>query len=395
MRHLLDAMKKILNEGENLPIRKTSTNVALPGDQASRERTQMAARGIRSIPADAMRHWQDAASSGIEDTVDPDFDNGAEAIDFESADGALENHSIEELPTVVDHAVGAPKRLEWHQIKNMPGMNVSAIRGIARQIFGHLTDTPLGDIQTINTQMNENGHVEAMMGWLMKHGEKVDNFDMDLGRIMPGYRATATLYNALGYQFFCMQDTMAEYVYVWPRSDNAIAHQEHLRVEGADPEIAAAYGAFMENYPYEKRTAKENGFGDSAGNAPNEDERKAASERIAEKRAARKLDAEKKDVKESDDDEGDELDEGMCELLTSREEALERSKAARKAKSYSNQKPKDKPKVTESEMSPDEVKIYKEALKDAWLLDTRPDAQRRIAKKALSDYRAKKLATKT
>lgn len=40
-----------------------------------------------------------------------------------------------------------------------------------------------------------------------------------------------------------------------------------------------------------------------------------------------------------------------------------------------------------SKLTPDEAIIYDRALKDAWLQDTRPEKQREIAQKALSDYR--------
>jgi hypothetical protein len=42
-------------------------------------------------------------------------------------------------------------------------------------------------------------------------------------------------------------------------------------------------------------------------------------------------------------------------------------------------------------MTPDEQKFYNQALKDAWLQDTRPEKQREIAQAALADYRSKKV----
>ena len=330
MRIFIDAMKEVLNEDDHLPVTRPNRDInVIPGERAGRERTRSAGRGIM-MPHRAGEHYMDAMKSGIRDNIDD-----IEAVEraggvtepnvagiADEPQGELENHSMDDLPAVVSQGVGTPQRLEWHQIKHMPGYMASQIRGIARQIFGHLTDTPLEDIQTINTAMNPKHHVEAMAHWLTKNGTFVDEFDMDLGRIMPGYTAKAKLYDALGYQFFIMKDIMAEYIYVWQKTGNAIPHQDHLRVEGADPEIAAAYGDFMEAYD---RTPTDDGFGDSAGGDPNTEEREEAARNVAKKRAERAA------AKAEEP-----LGESMPELITSREDALERMKANRKAKFVSH-----------------------------------------------------------
>ena len=100
----------------------------------------------------------------------------------------------------------------WHQVKNLPGYMLNAIRAGGRKVFKQFTNTPIEDIQMVCTLLNSETEVKAVMNYAMKNGVLDDTAKMEFGG---GIEADVKLYKTKDFSFLCVSDFAGKYVYSW------------------------------------------------------------------------------------------------------------------------------------------------------------------------------------
>ena len=132
---------------------------------------------------------------------------------------------IENMPAVIGKQMTDTDSInpEWHQVKHLPGYLKSPIRAMGRQIFGTYTKTPIEDIQVLahvgGKGPNTEDEVKAVATWLLKHGQKDTDGEMNFQQSIPDYNADFAIYKRDGYTFMVVKDFAGHYIYSWPSAD--------------------------------------------------------------------------------------------------------------------------------------------------------------------------------
>jgi hypothetical protein len=215
-----------------------STSVAAPPISTASAATTRAAALNANIPADLRASAAQHGGSFLRDlerasgqavTADELAASAAYMNPTPTVAGVAEPRPPENLPMVIQQAVmtgGDPDidtsfNPDWHQVKNLPGNMLAAIRQMAGHVFREFTNTPTDDIQMMCDLLNPSSDVRKMAGWIVRNGVKQNEATIDFSETMPGYAAMAglaecNLYNVEGYQFLVMRDRGGHYIYGWP-----------------------------------------------------------------------------------------------------------------------------------------------------------------------------------
>lgn len=222
-------MRRPTNMPPRLPTPARSGNVpARPADGFGAV-TKMPGRAASHVASDAQRYMptndrmaaQVTAMSGMRDVIGNDEAARFRGTDLAPIGGDMpEDRNSQNLPAVISRAIAAGGdrfQPRWHMIRRLPGYLQEPIRGMARPIFREFTSTPIEDLQVLSTASNSEFEVKMMMSWIAKHGTRVDEADIDLSGMVPGYRAKAQKWTAEEYTFLLVKDEWGHYVYGWPR----------------------------------------------------------------------------------------------------------------------------------------------------------------------------------
>ncbi len=118
--------------------------------------------------------------------------------------------------------------VNWHEVKNLPGYAVQQIRGAFRPLFKNVLGAELEEVSVATSIDPENSkkNMKRLIGYIGKHGEKLDDFNLEAFDIDPEqYKITkAYVYNLGGASFFVMEEKMMGeknyYVYVGPEKED-------------------------------------------------------------------------------------------------------------------------------------------------------------------------------
>lgn len=130
-----------------------------------------------------------------------------------------------DVPAAIGNAMVAAgyQNPEWHTINNLPGYMQRAIRGMGRQFFGMITDTPLEQILTIaNVEgqgPNTNSEIRSVAAWLLANAEALPTMKVSYGMTIPGYEPEVREFRANGVRFHVVKDPMGQYIYAYPEKD--------------------------------------------------------------------------------------------------------------------------------------------------------------------------------
>jgi hypothetical protein len=112
---------------------------------------------------------------------------------------------------------------EWHMVKHLPGYLASGIRSMGRAVFAPFTNTPIENIQVVanvgGTGPNSNEEVNAVGSYLVQHGQRNTEAELEFRDHIPDYTAKLKVYTALGHTFMLVKDFGGNYIYSWPTSD--------------------------------------------------------------------------------------------------------------------------------------------------------------------------------
>lgn len=112
---------------------------------------------------------------------------------------------------------------DFHLVSNLPGNMKMAIKRLGQSLFGSLTKTKTDNIAMVGDLggmgPNSPAEVNAVAGYLKKHGEDLGPGDIDFSNIMPGYKAKIHNWEADGVHFMMVKDQMGNYIYSWPAED--------------------------------------------------------------------------------------------------------------------------------------------------------------------------------
>ncbi len=130
------------------------------------------------------------------------------------------------LPAIAGQALMAAgvQSPEFHQVANLPGNMLSMIRQLGRSLFSSFTKTPVSEIYVVanlgGQGPNTNREVQAVAGWLKKHGSDLGSGTVDFSKVMPGYDADIHQFSAAGARWMLVKDFGGQYIYSWPETDS-------------------------------------------------------------------------------------------------------------------------------------------------------------------------------
>ena len=132
---------------------------------------------------------------------------------------ALAHHSIDELPDTFTDALrdaGSGAHVHWRKIGNMTGLYGAGLKQLGKDLFGHFSNTPLNDIRLVTSadHGNSESELQTVCRWVRQNGQRIDNADVTMSNI-PGYKASVTIYTALGYEFMLVEDGAGRYCYAY------------------------------------------------------------------------------------------------------------------------------------------------------------------------------------
>lgn len=206
----------------NIAAAKQNRNVELK--KANREQTQRAVGNVRMDDRSASFLSQ-IANSDLEDdrparTRTPDVRPEPKTPGQELArtGNALSNTSTE----LTKKGVPEPN---WHQVENLPGYMVSAIRAIGRRIFSPLTNTDMEDIDILanvnGSGPNSDEEIKLVGGYLRANGQRNFEGEMDFNQsVLQGYKADIQLWVAGDREYLTVKDHAGQYIYSWPLTDS-------------------------------------------------------------------------------------------------------------------------------------------------------------------------------
>lgn len=113
----------------------------------------------------------------------------------------------------------------WHQIENLPGYMVSAIRAIGRRVFSPLTNTDMEDIDILanvnGSGPNTDEELKVVGGYLRANGQRNFEGEMDFNQsVLQGYKADIQLWVAGDREYLTVKDHAGQYIYSWPLTDS-------------------------------------------------------------------------------------------------------------------------------------------------------------------------------
>lgn len=113
----------------------------------------------------------------------------------------------------------------WHQVENLPGYMVSAIRAIGRRIFSPLTNTDMEDIDILanvnGSGPNTDAEIKLVSGYLQTNGQRNFEGEMDFNQsVLQGYKADIQLWVAGDREYLAVKDHAGQYIYSWPLTDS-------------------------------------------------------------------------------------------------------------------------------------------------------------------------------
>lgn len=206
----------------NIAAAKQSRNVELK--KANREQTQRAVGNVR-MDDRSKSFLSQIANSDLEDdrparTRAPDArpEPRTSGQDLARTGNALSN-------TSTDLAKKTPPEPNWHQVENLPGYMVSAIRAIGRRIFSPLTNTDMEDIDILanvnGSGPNTDEELKVVGGYLRANGQRNVEGEMDFNQsVLQGYKADIQLWTAGDREYLTVKDHAGHYIYSWPLSDS-------------------------------------------------------------------------------------------------------------------------------------------------------------------------------
>jgi hypothetical protein len=130
------------------------------------------------------------------------------------------------LPAVAGQALQAAgvQNPDFHQVANLPGNMADQIRQLGKSLFGSLTMTPTKRIHVVanlgGQGPNSTAEVNAVAGFLKKHGQDLGPGDIDFDNVMPGYKAQTHMFSAAGIRWMLVKDFAGQYIYCWPEEDS-------------------------------------------------------------------------------------------------------------------------------------------------------------------------------
>jgi len=148
--------------------------------------------------------------------------------------------NTQNLPAVAGQALQAAgvQNPEFHQVANLPGNMADQIRQLGKSLFGSLTMTPTKRIHVVanlgGQGPNSTQEVNAVAGFLKKHGDDRGPGDIDFEQVMPGYKAQTHMYTAAGIRWMLVKDFAGQYIYCWPEEDS---HDASPGLEHDQPEM--------------------------------------------------------------------------------------------------------------------------------------------------------------
>ncbi len=168
------------------------------------------------VALQAAKHLFNLSSIDLDDIIS---DKDAEEI----ANVELKPVNPTTLPAIINKQIAAEQDIdvEFHLVKNLPGYLKSPIRALGRQLFGAFTKTPIEHISVIADLGGAGGgyrEVNAVAGYLQKHGERDKVMELYFDKVMPGYSADVAIYHNMDTTYMLVKDFMGKYVYAWPRT---------------------------------------------------------------------------------------------------------------------------------------------------------------------------------
>lgn len=207
------------DQGGDVKSDEPEEKLKLPDASAAQTRARS-----NITPDDNMRSWinridQDRLSRQYDDEPEVGVEPPPEQL-------RIPGPTRDQLPAVLSRGirVGGKMNPEWHRIGNLPGYQNRNIRRMGDDIFGMMTRTPHGQIQTIahvsGQGPNTLAEVNAVAAWLREHGRDLGQGNVNFGDIIPGYRPEVQNYSAMGVRFHLVRDPMGYFIYAWPESDS-------------------------------------------------------------------------------------------------------------------------------------------------------------------------------
>lgn len=116
------------------------------------------------------------------------------------------------LPAVASQALMATgmEYPEFHRVSNLRGNMSARIRQLGTDLFGSLTRTPTKNIVMVanfgGQGPNTIQEVNAVAGYVKKHGTYIGEGEIDLTKVFPGYKPEYRLFSAAGIRWMLVKD---------------------------------------------------------------------------------------------------------------------------------------------------------------------------------------------
>lgn len=133
------------------------------------------------------------------------------------------------LPAVISRDVALDQyNINWHEVRNLPGYAVEQIRGAFRPLFKNILGAELEEV-TVATSIdpeNSKKNIKRLIGYIGKHGKKLDDFNLEAFDIDPEkYKITKAFVYTLGNtSFFIIEERMMGeknyYIYAGPEKED-------------------------------------------------------------------------------------------------------------------------------------------------------------------------------
>lgn len=121
-----------------------------------------------------------------------------------------------------DPMAGRPGEMtDFLPLRHAGGYFLNQVRRLGRDIFAqYAPGTAIEDINLMGTMpgFHSAAVVRDHIRWITQNGNEVTTDEIDFGQNIPGYRATASLWEVDHFNFLLVRDNHGEYVYGWPRA---------------------------------------------------------------------------------------------------------------------------------------------------------------------------------
>ena len=122
-------------------------------------------------------------------------------------------------------AGGAGGMTDFLPLRHAGGYFLNQVRRLGRDIFAqYAPGTAIEDINLMGTMpgFHSPAVVRDHIMWISQNGNEVTTDEIDFGQNIPGYRATASLWEVDHFNFLIVRDNHGEYVYGWPRAPQPV-----------------------------------------------------------------------------------------------------------------------------------------------------------------------------